>query len=100
MLFSQLQQNGQDEQLPATVASVMDGAESPGKRLDTRAQRKRVRAAVEQLPQKYQVVVALYYWEHLSYEEVAKVLNLPVNTIRTHLRRAKNLLQTQLQSVL
>jgi RNA polymerase sigma-70 factor, ECF subfamily len=48
-----------------------------------------VRAAVKKLPGKYRDVISLYYFDELSYEEVSQKLALPVNTIRTHLRRAK-----------
>jgi RNA polymerase sigma-70 factor, ECF subfamily len=48
-----------------------------------------VRRAVKKLPGKYQRVITLYYFDELSYEEVSKRLKVPVNTIRTHLKRAK-----------
>ena len=50
----------------------------------------RVRAAVEELPPAYRVVITLRYTEELSYEEIAMALDLPLNTVRTHLRRAKS----------
>ncbi len=49
----------------------------------------KVRAAVNELPPKYRDVITLYYFEDLSYEEVSKKLKIPVNTVRTHLARAK-----------
>lgn len=49
----------------------------------------RVRAAVDQLPPLYRTVITLRYTEELSYEEIALVLEVPVNTVRTHLHRAK-----------
>ncbi|MBU2259790.1 hypothetical protein KKC44_04250 [Patescibacteria group bacterium] len=35
------------------------------------------------------MVISLFYWEELSYEEIADILKLPLNTVRTHLKRAK-----------
>jgi len=64
------------------------------------SERKEVRAAVHTLPRKYQIVIVLYYWEGLSYEEIASTLSLPVNTVRTHLKRAKSLLTTPLHHLL
>ncbi len=52
--------------------------------------------AVETLPHHYQVVITLRYTEELSYEEIAATLDLPLNTVRTHLRRAKKLLRAKL----
>lgn len=45
--------------------------------------------AVAELPPVYRAVVALRYDAEMSYEEIAAALNLPVNTVRTHLHRAK-----------
>ncbi|PIR49205.1 hypothetical protein COU80_00450 [Candidatus Peregrinibacteria bacterium CG10_big_fil_rev_8_21_14_0_10_55_24] len=58
-----------------------------------------VAKAVAALPQKYQAVVALYYWEGLSYEEIADVLRIPINTVRTHLKRAKDRLGSSLSAL-
>jgi RNA polymerase sigma-70 factor (ECF subfamily) len=41
--------------------------------------------------------VTLRYTEELSYEEIALTLNLPLNTVRTHLRRAKARLRELLE---
>jgi RNA polymerase sigma-70 factor, ECF subfamily len=45
--------------------------------------------AVAELPNAYKAVIALRYEAGLSYTEIAELLELPINTIRTHLRRAK-----------
>lgn len=52
-----------------------------------------VRTAVSKLEKKYRNVIRLYYFEDLSYEEVGKKLRLPINTVRTHLSRAKQKLK-------
>ncbi len=51
-----------------------------------------IRRSVQSLPQKYRDVIELYYFDELSYEEIAKKLEVPINTIRTHLSRAKDAL--------
>jgi RNA polymerase sigma-70 factor (ECF subfamily) len=48
-----------------------------------------IRGAVEKLKDKYKQVIKLYYFDKLHYKQIAAILELPVNTIRTHLRRAK-----------
>lgn len=48
---------------------------------------------VERLEERYRQVIKMYYWDDLSYEQIAVVLALPVNTVRTHLRRAKQSLR-------
>ncbi|HUD20359.1 MAG TPA: RNA polymerase sigma factor [Patescibacteria group bacterium] len=55
-----------------------------------------VKLAVSHLPQKYKRVITLYYFHELSYEEVSRELHIPVNTVRTHLKRAKVALRKKL----
>jgi RNA polymerase sigma-70 factor, ECF subfamily len=49
--------------------------------------------AIHQLPYPYRAVIELRYEGELDYEEIAQIMQSPINTIRTHLRRAKKLLQ-------
>lgn len=44
---------------------------------------------VKKLPQKYRVVIHLFYYEELSTDEIAKVLGMKPSTVRTHLTRAR-----------
>jgi RNA polymerase sigma-70 factor (ECF subfamily) len=52
--------------------------------------------AVAKLPPAYRAVIALRYEAGLSYKEIAEALELPINTIRTQLRRAKDRLREAL----
>jgi len=49
--------------------------------------------AVISLPLKYREVVFLHYYEELSLVEINKVTNININTIKTRLKRAKELLK-------
>ncbi len=60
-------------------------------------ERGRIRDAVVQLGRSYRNVISLYYFEDLSYEEVSKKLKLPINTVRTHLRRGRQSLRKMLE---
>jgi RNA polymerase sigma-70 factor, ECF subfamily len=67
--------------------------------LETVAERELEQAlarAVAGLPEAYRAVVTLRYTEGLSYEDMAAALGLPVNTVRTHLFRAKAMLRQML----
>ena len=54
--------------------------------------------AVEELPPQYRTVIALRYDAGLKYQEIAEALGIPVNTVRTHLRRAKIILRNVLEN--
>ncbi len=52
--------------------------------------------AIMNLPTKYREVIYLYYYEELNTREMAKVLRINENTIKTRLKRAKVMLREQL----
>lgn len=52
---------------------------------------------VAQLPNNYRQVVMLFYMEEKSYEEVARLLDLPTGTVKTYLHRARKQLAAMLR---
>lgn len=55
--------------------------------------------AIQKIKPAYQTVIQMFYRDELSYEEIAQVLNLPLNTVKTHLSRAKKALSKELESL-
>jgi len=53
--------------------------------------------AVEELPPLYRAIIALRYDAGLSYEGIASAMDLPLNTVRTYLYRAKSALHKSLK---
>jgi RNA polymerase sigma-70 factor, ECF subfamily len=51
---------------------------------------------LNRLPAKYRQVVALFYMQEKSYDEVARMLDLPVGTVKTYLFRARKSLAEEL----
>jgi len=45
---------------------------------------------------KYREVLVLYYYEELSYQEIADVLHIPIATVGVRIKRGKEALQKQL----
>ncbi|MDD5152869.1 MAG: RNA polymerase sigma factor [Candidatus Pacebacteria bacterium] len=43
---------------------------------------------LEQLPLHYKTVLVLYYQEDITFEEIGKILGKPLNTVKSHHRRA------------
>ena len=50
------------------------------------------------LSERYRVAVTLYYFEDLSYAEIAEVLNQPIGTIKAHVHRALRKLHKALET--
>jgi RNA polymerase sigma-70 factor, ECF subfamily len=55
-----------------------------------------VREAVRRLPARYRVPIALFFFDQLSHEQIAKRLHMPVNTVKIRIHRAKRLLRQEL----
>jgi len=53
-------------------------------------------AAVAKIKPAYQSPVLLYYYQDFSYREIAKILSLPLNTVKIYLYRAKKELRREL----
>lgn len=58
---------------------------------------RRVRAAVDGLSPLHRSVLFLSCWEHLSYEEIADALDIPVGTVRSRIHNAMAALAQKLK---
>ncbi|REK77822.1 RNA polymerase subunit sigma-24 [Paenibacillus paeoniae] len=58
---------------------------------------KEVVSHVLNLPEKYRVIIYLFYFESYSTYEIAKLLNRRENTVRTQLKRARELLKHEIK---
>lgn len=52
---------------------------------------------VRQLPEKYRVVIHLFYYEEMSVEEIGKITKSKASTVRTRLTRARRQLKSMLK---
>ncbi len=53
----------------------------------------RLQAAINDLPEEFRLVVMMFYFEQLSYKEIADQLQLPAGTVMSRLSRAKGRLR-------
>jgi RNA polymerase sigma-70 factor (ECF subfamily) len=56
-----------------------------------------IERVVRTLPEHYQAVFILYYFQNLSLEEVATQLNRPAPTCKVYLHRARQMLYKRLK---
>ena len=57
-----------------------------------------VRDAVRELPDRYRTCVDLFFFYDQSYQEIEAITGFPVNTIKSHVFRAKKLLRDKLEA--
>lgn len=62
---------------------------SPLERACVNEQMDRVRRAVAALPDRQREAIALYAFEEMTYQQIADVLDLPINTVKTLIHRAR-----------
>lgn len=83
-------------------ASLAEDAEipdfdDPERQALREATRGAVAAAVAALPERYRVCVDLFFFFDRSYQEIESITGFPVNTIKSHVFRAKAILRERLR---
>lgn len=76
---------------------MMDHSAGPEERYDTVELKEALQYCVKALTPDYRMVVVLVDVEGMSYEEVARVANIPVGTVKSRLARARMQLRKSLQ---
>jgi RNA polymerase sigma-70 factor (ECF subfamily) len=95
MSFEQVNHEGDEiESLPW----MMDLSAGPEERYDSTELRDALQQCVKALNADYRLVVVLVDVEGMSYEEVARIANIPVGTVKSRLARARGQLRKSLQS--
>ncbi len=59
-----------------------------------------VRSAVKELPYRFSVCLDLYFFYGFPYNEISVITGWPVNTVKSHIFRAKKLLKPKLEAVI
>jgi len=73
-----------------------DTGASPSTLTEQLLRRSAIQRAVEALPRNYQRVIKMYYWDNLDYAAISDIMDRPIGTVRTWLRRAKKQLGEEL----
>ncbi len=55
-----------------------------------------VRESLKELPEKYKIVLDLYFFYDNSYSEISEITGLAENTVKSHIFRAKKLLREKI----
>jgi RNA polymerase sigma-70 factor (ECF subfamily) len=71
---------------------VASGDSDPQEILLRKQSHENLREIVSQLPAMYQTLVRMKYFDELSLEEIQKEIDIPLNTIKIRLFRARNLI--------
>ena len=76
-----------------------DSGHSPSGVMVMAAEEKLLLQALRRLPLDMQLTLELYYWEELSVDHVATVLEVPTGTVKSRLHHARRQLRAQIAAV-
>jgi RNA polymerase sigma-70 factor (ECF subfamily) len=79
------------------VDLLPDRGHSPEHRLVREELAEWVRRTLQKIPDIYNVLIRMHFFEGLSYPEISRTLRIPVNTIKSYIFRAKNLIRQNLR---
>lgn len=61
--------------------------------------KERIREGIESLPENLKSIFVLYELQGFKYAEISKALDLPINTVKVYLMRARKKLQEELKEL-
>lgn len=70
----------------------IEGRERTDREIIKKERRQIINHAIENLPEKYRVVIRMRHLEELSYQEISDELDLPLGTVKAHIFRAREML--------
>ena len=76
---------------------IEDSAMSAEEKLVRQIQQEAVRSSVDELPERYASCVRMYFFGGMSHEQIAEATGLPLNTVKSHIFRAKKILARKLE---
>jgi RNA polymerase sigma-70 factor (ECF subfamily) len=79
--------------------ALVNTGDTPERAAIRGAAKEAVQQAIKELPERFRVCVDLYFFYDRSYQEIEAITGFPVNTIKSHVFRAKKLLREKLGAI-
>jgi RNA polymerase sigma-70 factor (ECF subfamily) len=90
--------SGDDAQTAGERLADSDRWTQPEEEVTLRESAAEVREALGRLPTAQRLALTLYYFEDMRYEDIAETMGLPLNTVKSHIRRGKERLALALSN--
>ena len=87
-----LKQQGAERSTSLEEPTARSAAEHTFVETPPASNRAEVEALLGTLPAAYRQALTLFYMEEQSYEEIARLLGIPIGTVKTHIHRARKML--------
>jgi RNA polymerase sigma-70 factor (ECF subfamily) len=89
--------DGQPEDADRTLAG---NEPTPDEMLRLRELQHRLERAIRRLPQDYRQLILLRHRQHCRYDEIARITQLPIGTVKNRIFRAREILRHELADML
>jgi RNA polymerase sigma factor (sigma-70 family) len=87
------------DRLDFQTISAFDIDPSPSAVVARDQDQRKLLLALRRIPLDSQVALELHYWEAMTAAEIGEILELPLGTAKTRIRRAKQLLEAELRTI-
>ena len=71
---------------------------TPDRLYESRDLADRIRDEIDGLPPNFRTALSLYHLDNMNYAEIADIMNMPENTIKSHLFRGRRMLKERLSA--
>lgn len=88
-----------DKRFELMEISAVDAGASPSQVVAVGEEQHVLLSALRQIPLDLQMAIELFYWEEMTTEEIGVVLEIPGGTVRSRLRRGRELLREAITKV-
>ena len=86
---------------PVTVSTdevvIAESMADPAQELVNRRRSLSIEQAIQALPENLRAAVVLRHQEGMSYEEISRILDVPMGTVKTWIRRGREILRSRLK---
>ena len=76
---------------------IVDESANPEEDLVSEQRSSIMKEVIETMDEKYKVLIQMYFFEELKYDEIAEKLDIPLGTVKVRLKRAKEFLANLLE---
>ena len=76
------------------------GIDNPEVQLEKQETAGKVREVLKKLPEMYNIVIRMRFFDGLSYEQIAEIIGKPINTIKSHIFRGKEMVREAVERYL
>jgi RNA polymerase sigma-70 factor (ECF subfamily) len=77
---------------------MMDGSRGPDRQLEEKELQKVLAQAISRLPERLRISIILRDIEGMTYEEISRVINRPIGTVKSRINRARLMLRDKMSA--